>query len=330
MRRTFPGFSYGFRPGRSAHDAPDSLSAGIATKKANRIPDAGIKGFFDNISHEKRMEPIGLRIADRRILRPVGKWPTAGVAEAGQWPETKAGTPQGAAISPLAANIRLHYVPDQRAMERRKEEAACDAISVRYADDFVPGFQYRKEAERFLERWRKRLADYGLELHSEKTRPTEFGRFAEGNRKREGAGKPETFNFPGFPHIRSTIHSSGKFTVMRKTVGKRVTAKLREIADKPSKRMNAPIGQTGTGLSRVVRGYYNYHAIPGNLKRLCLFRREAARHWLSTPRRRSQRSRWTWERFETLLDQYPPEPRITHPHPPDRFYAKHPDQSRVR
>jgi hypothetical protein len=149
-------------------------------------------------------------------------------------------------------------------MERRKEEAAGDAISVRYADDFVPGFQYRKEAERFLERWRKRLADYGLELHSEKTRPTEFGRFAEGNRKREGAGKPETFNFPGFPHICSTIHSSGKFTVMRKTVGKRVTAKLREIADKPSKRMNAPIGQTGTGLSRVVRGYYNYHAIPGN------------------------------------------------------------------
>jgi RNA-directed DNA polymerase len=320
----FVGFSYGFRPGRSAHDALDALSAGIMTKKVNWILDADIKGFFDNIDHKRLMELIERRIADPRILRLIGKWLTAGVSEDGQWSETKVGTPQGAVISPLLANIYLHYVLDQWFTEWRRESAKGDAIIVRYADDFVLGFQHREEAERCLEQLRERMAEYGLELHSEKTRLIEFGRFAEENRTQKGEGKPETFNFLGFTHICSTIWKSGKFTVKRKTVGKRMTVKLQDIAAKLRKRMNDPIEQTGGWLTQVVRGYFNYYAVPGNLRRLYTFRRETARHWLFTLRRRSQRSRWTWERFETLINRYLPEPRILHPYPLDRFYAKYP------
>jgi RNA-directed DNA polymerase len=326
----FAGFSYGYRPGCSAHNALDSLSAGIVAKKVNWILDADIKGFFDNIDHEKLMGLIELRITDRRILRLIRKWLTAGVSEDGQWSETKMGTPQGAVISPLLANIYLHYVLDQWVIEWRKRRAKGDLTMVRFADDFVLGFQHRNEAESFLKQLRERMAEYGLELHSEKTRLIEFGRYAAERRKRDGVGKPETFNFLGFTHICSTIHKSGKFTVMRKTVGKRLTVKLRDVAAKLRKRMNDPIEQTGNWLNQVVRGYYNYHAIPGNQKRLYMFRQEAARLWLSMLRRRSQRSRWTWERFETLIDRYLPEPRIIHPHPLDRFYAKYPDKSRVR
>jgi hypothetical protein len=209
-------------------------------------------------------------------------------------------------------------------MEWRRVHAKGDVVIVRYADDFVLGFQHRHEAESFLKQLRERMAEYELELHPEKTRLIEFGRFAEGNRKRDGAGKPETFNFLGFTHICSTIHKSGKFTVKRKTVGKRMTAKLHDVAAKLRRRINDPIEQTGDWLKQVERGYFNYHAVPGNLKRLYAFRREIARHWLSTLRRRSQRSRWTWERFQTLIDRYLPEPEILHPYPLERFYAKYP------
>jgi RNA-directed DNA polymerase len=320
----FLGISYGFRSGRSAQGALDSLSAAIMMKKVSWILDADIKGFFDNIDHEKLMELIGLRIADPRILRLIGKWLKAGVSEDGQWSETKAGTPQGAVISPLLANIYLHYVLDQWVMEWRKEHAGGDVVIVRYADDFVMGFQHRREADRFLEQLRKRLAEYGLELHTEKTRLIQFGRFAAENRKRDGAGKPETFNFLGFTHICGTIWKSGKFTVHRKTVGKRMTAKLRSMAAAMVKRRHDPIAKTGDWLKQVVRGYFNYHAVPGNLRRLYTFRRETARHWLFSLRRRSQRSRWTWERFETLIDRFLPEPEVLHPYPMERFCAKHP------
>jgi RNA-directed DNA polymerase len=215
-------------------------------------------------------------------------------------------------------------------MEWRKVHAAGDIVIVRYADDFVVGFQHRDEAERFLKQLRERMAEYGLELHAEKTRLIEFGRFAEGNRKRDGAGKPETFNFLGFTHICGTIWKSGKFTVKRKTAGKRMTAKLRDIAATLRRRMNDPIEQTGGWLTQVVRGYYNYHAVPGNLRRLFTFRRETARHWLFTLRRRGQRHRWTWERFWPLANHHLPEPRVLHPYPLERFYAKYPDKSRVR
>jgi RNA-directed DNA polymerase len=320
----FAGFSYGFRPGRSAHDALDSLTAGIMTKKVNWILDADIQGFFDNINHESLMELMELRVADPRILRLIRKWLTAGVSEDGQWSETKVGTPQGAVISPLLANIYLHYVLDRWFVEWRRETAKGDAIVVRYADDFVLGFQHREEAERFLRQVGERMAEYGLKLHPEKTRLIEFGRFAEENRKRDGAGKPETFNFLGFTHICGTIWKSGKFTVKRKTIGKRMTAKLREIAVQLRRRINDSIEGTGKWLTQVVRGYNNYHAVPGNLRRLYRFRRAIARYWLFTLRRRSQRSRWTWERFEALTDRYLPEPRILHPYPLQRFRAKYP------
>lgn len=320
----FAGFSYGFRPGRSAHGALDSLTAGIMMKKVNWILDADIQGFFDNIDHEKLMELIELRIADRRILRLIRKWLKAGVSEDGEWSETKVGTPQGAVISPLLANIYLHYVLDQWVKEWRKQNAGGDVMIVRYADDFVLGFQHRQGAERFLEQLRKRLADYGLELHSEKTRLIEFGRFAVENRKRDGAGKPETFNFLGFTHICGTIRKSGKFTVQRKTIGKRMTAKLKKITAELGKRRHDPIQQTGDWLKRVVQGYFNYHAVPGNLRRLFTFRGEIARRWLFSLRRRSQRSRWTWEHFEELLHRHLPAPKVLHPYPLTRFIANHP------
>jgi RNA-directed DNA polymerase len=320
----FLGFSYGFRPGRGAHDALDALTVGIMTKKVSWILDADIRGFFDNISHEKLTELMEVRIADQRIIRLIQKWLKAGVSEDGQWSETKIGTPQGAVISPLLANIYLHYVLDQWVMEWRRKNAFGDVVIVRYADDFVLGFQYPKEAERFLEQLRKRLADYGLELHSDKTRLIQFGRFAVEDRKREGKGKPETFDFLGFTHICGTIHKSGKFTVHRKTVGKRMTAKLRSIGVELRKRRHKPIAETGDWLKQVVRGYFNYHAVPGNLPRLETFRQQIARHWRFALRRRSQRSRWTWERFETLMALYLPRPKVLHPYPLTRFYAKHP------
>ena len=320
----FLGFSYGFRPGRGAHEALDALTAAIMTKKVSWILDADIRGFFDHISHEKLIELLEVRVADQRMIRLIQKWLKAGVSEEGQWSETKVGTPQGAVISPLLANIYLHYVLDQWTAEWRGEFALGDVIIVRYADDFVLGFENRKEAERFLEQLRKRLADYGLELHSDKTRLIQFGRFAAEDRKRGGKGKPETFDFLGFTHICGTIHKSGKFTVQRKTVGKRMTAKLRAVGVELRRRMPMPVAETGDWLKQVVRGYYQYHAVPGNLPRLETFRQQIARHWRFTLRRRSQRSRWTWERFEVLLNHYLPRPRVLHPYPLARFYATHP------
>lgn len=320
----FLGFSYGFRPGRGAHEALDALTAAIMTKKVSWILDADIRGFFDHISHEKLIELLEVRVADPRMIRLIQKWLKAGVSEEGQWSETKVGTPQGAVISPLLANIYLHYVLDQWAVEWRGEFARGDVIIVRYADDFVLGFENRKEAERFLEQLRKRLADYGLELHSDKTRLIQFGRFAAEDRKRGGKGKPETFDFLGFTHICGTIHKSGKFTVQRKTVGKRMTGKLRAVGVELRRRMSMPVAETGDWLKQVVRGYYQYHAVPGNLPRLETFRQQIARHWRFTLRRRSQRSRWTWERFEVLLNLYLPRPRVLHPYPLARFYATHP------
>ena len=320
----FIGFSYGFRPARGAQDALDALSAGIITKKVNWILDADIRGFFDNIDHEKLMELIELRIADPRILRLIRKWLKAGVSEDGEWSETKVGTPQGAVISPLLANIYLHYVLDQWVQKWRKQSATGEVIIVRYADDFVLGFQNRGEAERFLEQLRERLGTYGLELHSDKTRLIQFGRFAAEDRKRDGEGKPETFDFLGFTHICGTIWKSGRFTVKRKTVGKRMTAKLKSIAAELRKRMHDPIAKTGEWLQQVVRGYYNYHAVPGNLPPMSMFRWAIARYWWQVLRRRSQRCRWTWARFEVLMDRYLPAVQVKHPYPLDRFYAKHP------
>jgi group II intron reverse transcriptase/maturase len=319
----FIGFSYGFRLGKSAHDALDALTAGIVWKKVNWILDADVRGFFDNLSHEHLIEFIQKRVGDPRVLRLVQKWLKAGVSEGGEWSETKVGTPQGAVISPLLANIYLHYVLDQWVVWWRKRYAYGDMVMVRYADDFVIGFEHRKVAERFLEQLRGRLREFGLELHPEKTRLIQFGRFAIENRQRNGEGKPETFNFLGFTHACGTVHKTGRFTVLRKTIGKRMAAKLKTIKAELRRRMHEPIKDTGDWLRAVVRGYFNYHAVPGNFPRLRSFRHDVIRGWWHAVRRRGQRP-LRREVFDRIVAQYLPVPAIVHPYPLERFCATHP------
>jgi group II intron reverse transcriptase/maturase len=320
----FVGFSYGFRPRKSAHDALDALTAGIVRKKVNWILDADIRGFFDHIDHEKLMALMERRVADPRMLRLIRKWLRAGVSEGGRRTKTKGGTPQGAVISPLLANIYLHYVLDRWVQQWRRREAQGDLIIVRYADDFVLGFQSRDDAERFQEQLAERLGAYGLALSAEKTRRIEFGRYAAERRRRRGAGKPESFDFLGFTHRCSTVWKSGRFTVKRKTVRTRMAAKLRAIGAELHRRMHESSVEQGRWLRRVVEGYYNYHAVPGNLRALRSFRREVGRHWRHALRRRSQRSCRRWEDFLPLLQQYVPWPRVRHPYPLERFAASHP------
>ncbi len=320
----FLGFSYGFRRGRSQHDALDALYVGITRKKVNWILDLDIRAFFDSISHARLIQFVEHRIGDTRMVRLIQKWLQAGVMEQGRWSETKEGTPQGAVISPLLANLYLHYVLDLWVDQWRKKRATGDVIIVRYADDAVLGFQQRGDAQRFLEQLRERLAKFGLELHPEKTRLIEFGRYAAERRKQRGEGKPETFHFLGFTHICGTSHKTGDFTLRRKTMGKRMAAKLKDIQVQLRQRLHAPIGNTVEWLRSVVRGYYQYHAIPGNEERLWAFRKDVLRIWLRQLRRRSQRSRWTWERFQERLGVLLPELCILHPYPDVRFDAKHP------
>ena len=253
--------------------------------------------------------------------------------EQGQWSETKEGSPQGAVISPVLANLYLHYVLDLWVEAWRKKQARGDVIIVRYADDAVLGFQHREDAEQFLEQLRERLAKFGLELHPEKTRLIEFGRYATERRKKRGEGKPETFNFLGFTHICGTNYQTGKFTIQRKTIGKRMAAKLKEIRVKLRKRMHARVPGTVKWLQQVVRGYFQYHAIPGNLARLRAFRHEVLRSWIQALRRSSQRHRMNWERFIARLDPLLPPVQVLHPYPDARFDAKHPNirgKNRVR
>lgn len=320
----FLGFSYGFRPRRSTHDALDALTVGITTRRVNWILDADIRGFFDQIDHEWLLKFLEHEIADRRILGLIRKWLKAGVSEAGEWSETKRGTPQGAVISPLLANVYLHYVFDLWVEAWRKNSEAGDVIVVRYADDFVLGFEHRDEAERFLEQLRERLAKFGLELHPEKTRLIEFGRRAKAERRSRGEGKPETFDFLGFTHIGENNRKSGRFVVRRKTARKRMRAKLADLKSRLRARMHAPESETGEWLRKVVRGYFQYHGVPGNRRTLAGFRWALARHWRRTLRRRGQKGRMSWSRFYRLLDRYVPTPRCYHPFPSVRFAAKHP------
>jgi RNA-directed DNA polymerase len=327
------GFSYGFRPGRSQHDALDALWVGIMRKKVNWIIDLDIRSFFDKIQHEWLVKFVEHRVGDKRIVRLIQKWLKAGVMEQGQWTETKEGSPQGAVISPILANLYLHYVLDVWVEAWRKKVAHGDVIIVRYADDAVLGFEHRHEAERFLEQLRERVGKFGLELHPDKTRLMEFGRFAAANRKKRGEGKPETFTFLGFTHICGTNHKTGKFTVRRRTIGKRMAAKLKDIKAKLRVRMHARVGGTVKWLQQVVRGFFQYHAVPGNLPRMQEFRREVARMWFRTLRRRSQRKRLTWETFWERLAPLLPAIQVLHPYPDARFDAKHPHirgRNRVR
>ena len=329
----FLGFSYGFRPGRSQHDALDALWVGIARKKVNWILDLDIQSFFDKLQHSWLVQFVEHRIGDRRVVRLIQKWLRAGVMEQGQWSEIQEGSPQGAVISPVLANLYLHYVLDLWVDAWRKKQARGDVIIVRYADDAVLGFEYRDDAKQFLEQVRERLAKFGLELHPEKTRLIEFGRFAAERRKRRGEGKPETFNFLGFTHFCGTIHETGQFIIRRKTVGKRMAAKLKEIRAQLRRRMHARVPGTVKWLQQVVAGYFQYHAIPGNFMRMQAFRRDVLWTWRKTLRRRSQRHRMNWQRFKSRLEPLLPPVQILHPHPDLRFDAKHPiiqGKNRVR
>jgi group II intron reverse transcriptase/maturase len=289
----------------------------------NYVLDADIRGFFDSISHEWMLKFVQHRVADRRILRLIQKWLEAGVMEEGRWSETEVGTPQGAVVSPLLANIYLHYAFDLWVQAWRKKHARGDVIVVRYADDTVLGFQAQTEADRFLEDLRERLRKFGLELHPDKTRRIEFGRYAELNRKRRGEGNPETFDFLGFTHLSGKTRT-GAFTVRRQTIGKRMRAKLQEIKQQLRRRMHDPVVQTGEWLRSVVQGYYNYHAVPRNLDRLGVFRERVTRLWRWTLRHRGQKRRPPWDRLHQLAERFIPRPRVLHPYPEQRFAASHP------
>jgi Retron-type reverse transcriptase len=320
----FLDFSYGFRPGRSQHDALDALYVGITSKKVNYVVDLDIRSFFDKVDHGHLEKFVRHRIGDERLVRLIQKWLRAGVVEDGKWFETKEGTPQGAVISPLLANLYLHYVLDLWVEAWRKKVARGEVIAVRYADDGVLGFQYREDAEKFLKELQERVRKFGLELHPEKTRLIEFGRYAAERRAKRGKGKPETFNFLGFTHICGKNHTTGYFQVYRKTIGKRMTAKLKKIRQTLRERIDEKMKDIGEWLQRVVRGYYQYHAVPDNERRMKTFRHEVLRMWWWQLRRRSQRTRWTWERFQEILGSLIPEVEILHPYPEVRFASKHP------
>ena len=319
----FVGFSYGFRPGRSQHDALDALSVAITSKRVNWILDADIEGFFDTIDHDWLLKFLEHRIGDPRLLRLIRKWLTAGVSEDGKWSKTNVGTPQGAVISPLLANVFLHYVFD-RWIKWWRKQCRGNVVLVRYADDFVIGFESRDDAEVCLKDIQERFAKFGLTLHPKKTRLIEFGRYAMERRQRRGDGRPETFDFLGFTHKCAQTRTSGWFTVHRQSMAKRMRATFQKIKEQLQKRRHRPIGETGRWLRRVVQGWLNYHAVPSNSQSLCRFVDEVTRLWLSVIRKRSQRGRrgWTWERMQCLARLHLPRPRVTHPYPNERFHAR--------
>ena len=320
----FCGYSYGSRPGRSQHDALDALHEGIMRRKVNWILDCDIAGFFDNLDHELLLSFVAERVTDKRMLRLLRKWLRVGWVEDGRRHPGTIGTPQGSVISPLLANIFLSAVLDKWFSQWRQTTAKGDAIIVRYVDDVVFGFQYETEAGAFLDALRTRLAEHKLTLHPKKTRLIEFGRFAAVDRKNRGQGKPETFDFLGFTHICGTTRR-GRFCIRRKTIRKRLRRKLKEIKAELIKRMHEPLTTTGQWLASVVRGFTQYHAVPGNLEAPREFYTQISRLWLWVIRRRSQkaRQRWTWERFYRLQRRWLPRPRLIHPYPNVRFDAKH-------
>lgn len=326
----FLGFSYGFRPGRSPHQALDALAAGIVGRKVNWVLDADFSEYFASLDHRWLVKFLEHRIADRRVLRLIQKWLAAGVIEKGSWTAFAEGVPQGASVSPLLANVYAHYVLDLWAHQWRTRHARGEVIIVRWADDFVVGFEHREDAERFWAELRDRLAKFGLELNAEKTRLIEFGRYAARDRKARGLGKPETFRFLGFTHICAQTRKSGRFKLKRITDSKRVRAKLLAVKSEMARRMHQPIPEQGRWLARVLQGHYNYYAVPDNIEALDAFRKGIIRHWLKTLRRRSQRHRLSWLRMRRLADRWLPRPRILHPWPEQRFTAKTQGRSPVR
>jgi RNA-directed DNA polymerase len=315
----FRGFSYGFRPGRRQHDALDALAYGIKARKINWILDADISRFFDSLSPDWLVRFVEHRIGDQRIIRLIQKWLKAGVLEEGRLIETTEGTPQGSGASPLLANVYLHYVYDLWVQQWRKRYATGDMIVVRYADDTIVGFQHRHDAERFLIDLKERLAQFALNLHPDKTRLIEFGRYAAERRAERGNGKPETFDFLGFTHYCTTKKDAADFQLGRRTQRKRMKAKLREIKEMLRRHRHAPIDEQGKWLGTVIKGYFAYFAVPTNTSPLSAFRYHISLKWFQSLRRRSQRHRLTWERMSRLITRFLPSPRVLHPWPDQRF-----------
>jgi group II intron reverse transcriptase/maturase len=287
-------------------------------KKVNWMLDADIRGFFDAIDHAWLMRFIEYRIADPRVLRHIKKWLNAGILEEGKRTEIETGTPQGGSVSPLLANVYLHYVFDLWADHWRKRRARGDVIMVRFADDVAMGFQYREDAERFLKDMQERFLRFNLELHPDKTRLIEFGRYAAENRRRRGEGKPETFDFLGFTHVCDRT-KRGKFIVLRRTIRKRMQAKLNEIQKELRRRLHHSIPTVGQWLRSVVQGYFRYYAVPRNQRLLHAFKYQVYRLWFRALRRRSQRHRITGRRMNRLAKRWLPPVKILHAYPEQRL-----------
>jgi len=321
----FLGFSYGFRPGRGPHDALDALVVGIDNRKVNYILDADIRSFFDTVDQQWLVRFLEHRIGDKRIIRLAWRWLKAGILEDGAVAVSDRGTGQGSVISPLFANIYLHYVLDLWAERWRRREATGDMIIVRYADDVVAGFEHEDDARRFLDAMRVRIEAFALSLHPDKTRLIEFGRHAAVRRERRGLGKPETFNFLGFTFICGKSRQ-GRFLLHRKSRGDRMRAKLQEVHEELRRRRHQAIPLQGEWLRSVVSGYFNYHAVPTNSRALTVFHYHIRirRLWLRTLQRRSQSDGSTWQRIEKLAADWLPKPRILHPWPRERFAVRHP------
>ena len=325
----FLGFSYGFRPGRSPHHALDALATGISRKRVNWVLDADIRDFFTSLDHDWLKRFLEHRIADRRVLRLIDKWVNAGVIEDGKWMASEEGAPQGASASPLLANVYLHYVFDRWTRQWRRRHAHGDMVIVRFADDFVCGFEHQSDAKQFLADLRERFAKFGLELHPEKTRLIEFGRHAARRRSARGLGKPETFEFLGFTHVCGKTRD-GRFWLRRITISKRMRAKLREVNDQLKVRRHQPIPEQGKWLASVVRGHLAYYAVPGNIDAVSTFRTQATRQWLKALRRRSQKTSLTWARMDRLANRWLPPARVLHPYPEQRFDVRTLGRSPVR
>ena len=322
----FMGFSYGFRPERSQHQALDALWVALVQKPINWVLDMDIKGFFDHIQHDWLLQFVGHRVADKRVLRLIKKWLRAGISEQGKWEPLKEGTPQGAVISPLLANIYLHYAFDLWAHKWREHKAAGAVVMVRYADDIIVGFECKADAEQFRKEVAERIGKFGLQLHPAKTRLIEFGRYAAHNRRRRGKGKPETFDFLGFTHICS-FDRGGKYTVRRKTKSKKIRGKLKELKAELRRRYHQPVPVQGKWLRSAYQGYVNYFAVPGNMPALKSFHHHLCRIWLKALRRRSQKGRkLTWQKFEGIYPKWLPQPRCKHPWPNQRFGRHYPRQ----
>lgn len=315
----FLGFSYGFRPRCSQHQALDALYVGMTTKRVSYVFDADIRDFFNKINREWLIKFIEHRIADKRVVRLIQKWLNAGILEEGEIIYNEQGTPQGSSASPLLANVFLHYIYDLWVQQWRKLKAHGDVIVIRFADDTVVGFQYESDAKQFHKELKERLLKFGLELHPEKTRLIEFGRFAAENREKRQEGKPETFTFLGFTHICGRTRKNGKFTIWRHTIKKKMQKKLREIKDELKKRMHDSIREIGQWLKAVVTGHYRYYGVPGNYEAMNDFRYQVGQKWKHSLRRRSQKATITWDKMGKLIDRWIPKPKILHKYPSERF-----------